>query len=355
MVKVEDHAPDAVPAEPEVVPVAELLVRHPKLNEPIVDGYLRQGETMNVIASPKIGKSWLILLLAFCVAAGRHWLGAHCTKGRVLIVDNELHPATLAGRIRRVAEALSLPCDNIDVLSLRGQGWHINNLEMWATSQTSGKYAMIILDALYRFLPPGTSENDNSQMMIVYNTLDHIAALSGAAIVVVHHSSKGNQSEKAQTDVGSGAGTISRAADTHLTIRHHIEDGYQVVEAVTRSFPSPDPISVYFQYPLWSESDLEPKVKPAKANPQDTRDSETEKSIAKILAAKMGIPVTVSTIRKETGFGEARVRRGLLLLEGNGTAKRVTVKSDKNGQMVDAWEFIPPDVCTDLSSNLFQT
>ncbi|EMI20655.1 primase-like protein [Rhodopirellula maiorica SM1] len=62
---------------PQIKPVGELLNEFPVLRNPIIDGLLRVGETMNVIASPKLGKSWLVLDLAMAVATGRNWLDTY--------------------------------------------------------------------------------------------------------------------------------------------------------------------------------------------------------------------------------------------------------------------------------------
>jgi hypothetical protein len=51
----------ATPADPgpPVVRLVDLVEKHPKLRPPIIDGILRRGETANVVAAPKQGKSWL--------------------------------------------------------------------------------------------------------------------------------------------------------------------------------------------------------------------------------------------------------------------------------------------------------
>ena len=43
-----------------------------------------------------------------------------------------------------------------------------------------------------------------------------LAIQTGAAFVLVHHSTKGSQAEKSVTDTGSGAGAMSRAVDSHI-------------------------------------------------------------------------------------------------------------------------------------------
>lgn len=339
---------DEVPKPWPIVPLSELSTAHPKLRPVLIDGYLRLGETMNVIASPKVGKSWLVAGLAFAVANGREWMGARCSKGRVLLVDNELHPETLTDRLRRVADAMGETMGGLDVLSLRGQGADIHQLAGRFERLRPGDYSLIVLDAFYRFLPQGTNENDNCQMMHVYNLLDHIARQTGAGVAVVHHSSKGNQTNKAQTDVGSGAGTISRAADTHLTIRPHEEPGYFVLEAVTRSFKSPPALSVYFKYPAWEVSAIEASLAPERKSAQVDRDAETRKVLLAVLKADRWTPKT--KIRELTGFGFDRIARGIRsLVEANQVAtKRVKSKAHK-GKAVDVYQLtVDVDALTNL-------
>ena len=315
------------PSKPNPVSVSQLWKDNKTMRLPIVHGLLREGETCNVIASPKVGKSFLAGGLAWSIAAGRSWMGFETMQGNVLIIDNELHTETLSKRLSDIAEGMEVDPEhyvNVDVLSLRGVACGVQELRGFGIE--SGRYSLIVIDALYRTLPEGTSENDNAQMMAVYNHLDRLAAGIGAAIVVVHHSSKGDQSGKSLTDVGSGAGAISRAADTHLIIRSHEQEGFQVLEAVTRSFKSPEPVTIQFQYPLWKSSEVEPVVKRANGVPkQEATDLETREDVAKALGTKWK---TEQDVRNATGFGAARVRRGFKLLG----AKEKRVKSKKTGK-----------------------
>ena len=57
-------------------------------------------------------------------------------------------------------------------------------------AQPHDKYCLIVLDALYRFLPLDGEENANETMTRVYNMLDGIAKRYGASIVVVRHATK---------------------------------------------------------------------------------------------------------------------------------------------------------------------
>ncbi|MCC6321081.1 MAG: AAA family ATPase [Phycisphaerales bacterium] len=221
------------------VSASDLIRDYPALRPVVIAGLLREGETMNVVAAPKVGKSWLVHALAVAVVSGRGWLSMRTTKGRVLLIDAELHRETLARRLAAVQQSLGVSDADmtaLEVWSVRGQRLTIDDIAAALCDVPKGKYRVIVIDALYRFLPLDGEENANETMMRIYNTLDGIAERTGAAVVVIHHTSKGDQSGRAVTDVGAGGGAQSRATDTHLILRQHEVTGAVVVDAALRSF-----------------------------------------------------------------------------------------------------------------------
>ena len=268
--------PTAAPARPRRMTIGELVDAYPKMRKPIIHGFLRVGETMNIIAPPKTGKSWLVTDLALAVATGSPWFGFPCEKGRVLIIDNELHHETSANRIPKVIEARGVPFDSVrDAIIVENQRGSLGNIEDLAREIEELKpygFKLIIIDAFYRAMPKGTDENDNGTIAGVYNLIDKYAAALDCAFVLIHHTSKGNQSLKSVTDVGAGAGSQSRAADAHVILRRHKEQGVVVMESVVRSFPSVDPICLRWSWPLWNRddglnpADLEGKKEDARQN-----------------------------------------------------------------------------------------
>jgi hypothetical protein len=225
--------------------------------------------------------SWLVLALAMAVATGREWLDTFQTvTGNVLILDNELHPETLAHRIPQVAECLQIGmneiAETISVQSLRGQLRDIFSMRQYFESITPGRYALVVLDAFYRFMPRDMDENDNGTMANIYNHVDALADRLGCAFVLIHHSTKGNQSAKAVTDVGAGAGSQSRATDTHLVLRPHEEPGAVVLDAAVRSWPPIEPMVLRWMLPLWKAApDLDPtELRGEKRKPKDNAQAE---------------------------------------------------------------------------------
>ena len=310
------------PRKPPIVPVrfSELSSSHPHLRKPIIDGVLREGETVNVISSPKIGKSWLVADLTLSVCVGSDWLGRFpVDAGRVLILDNELHPETISHRIRRVADARGHfeadYADNLDVCSLRGCLADVYDLGARLFQDiTAGTYRLIVVDAFYRSIPAGIDENSNSGIAQVYNAIDHYALQLGCGFVLVHHSTKGSQAGKTVTDVGAGAGAQSRATDTHLILRPHEEPGAVVLEAAARSWPPIDPVVLRWDFPVWNvDGDLDPAAL-KQAKPKGQQGATVDELHDAIMSAFAIFPdgATKTDIRDYVGqhrsFGKAWIK-----------------------------------------------
>ncbi len=311
-------------SDPSIAPVdaGDLIAGNPYLNEPIIEGLLRREETMNIIAAPKMGKSWLAYGLALSVVTGASWLDRFaCRPGRVLLIDNELHEPTLAHRLQTVADALSLRqsdyVDALRILPLRGRLHDLNGIARLLETIEPGEYDLVVLDAFYRALPPGCSENDNATVATLYNTIDATARSLGCAWVNIHHASKGSQADKSVTDVGSGAGAQSRAADAHLILRPHEEDGVVVLEAAVRSFKPVDPVPLRWQFPVWlADNSLDPNQLRGRLNKGEERQLDKDKAGKdKLLAALLKGPQTVRVLRGVIGAGKDRVERLLDALE----------------------------------------
>jgi AAA domain len=269
--------------------IRSLMAEHTQLREPIIHGLLRRGETMNVIAPPKLGKSWFVNQLAIYGATGGYWHGHLVERGNVLIIDNELHSETSANRIPKVAAAMGVLdgdyADRLFVENLRGKLMTLAGLHSYFKQFKPGDFNIVILDAWYRFMPDGHDENGNSATM--YNLLDNYARELNCVFVCVHHTTKGNQSGKAVTDVGSGGGVQSRAVDCHLVMRPHSQLGVVVVDAAVRSWAPIEPFCLRWNFPKWERDDnLDPmQLKDAKPSKQaGERPNKFESQRQKILA-----------------------------------------------------------------------
>lgn len=326
------------PALIKPIAVNELIKLHPKMRPYVIDGVLRNGETANVIAASKTGKSFLAAGLAWSIATGTPWLGHNVEQGKVLILDNELHPETLSHRLRDVADSMQIDFeqhpDNVEVINLRSLGIDLMTLRH-KVSIEPGRYRLVVVDALYRFIPLGVSENDNAAMMRLYNVLDELADEWQSAIAVVHHSSKGAQGDKVVTDVGAGAGAISRAADTHIVIRPHNESDLSVMEIVCRSCKSPEPVSIKYEYPLWYAVATDAVLKCSRGGREEKQQADDLEADRKLHQALDGKFCSASQIVRRTGMGPDRVNRAIGRGVSAGHLEQKRVK--RNGKSLEIY------------------
>lgn len=301
--------------------LGKLFTTFPGRRPELIDGLLRRGEVMNIIAAPKEGKSWMVYGMALSVASGMNWLGHSTNQGNVLLIDNELHPSELAFRLSKAATSMFLdPADIGDALlvePLRGTWPNIHAIDsMLAKNYEKADISLIVLDAYYRLLPGGTSENDNAAVTEIFNQLDKIAARHQCSIALVHHASKGDQSGKALTDIGSGAGALTRAADTHVVIRPHEEESCAVMEAVCRSHKQPKAKTIRFDFPTWHfEEGVQPDVKRPETGMERGQNKRNLEADSAVLGCLHELTeASVNQIRKHTGLSPDRITKAITRL-----------------------------------------
>ena len=313
----------------------ELRKEFPTLRPAVIEGVARQGETVNVISTTKIGKTCLVHGLIISEITQTPWLNRFNTSGgRVLLLDNELHESLIVHRVRSIAEAMGIRAeeyeDHLEVWPLRGRLQSLNSLAAELMGIQRDEFSIIVWDSKYRFAAPGSNENDNSQETQLYNLFDEIGGHSGAVQLLVHHSSKGSQSDKRTTDVGSGAGSQSRATDCHLILREHEEPGVAVLEAALRSFAPIEPMTLRWQFPIWipdNSLDHARLRRQPTASQQRQQAADREGMDTTIKALRAG-RATARKLRSKTGFGEYRQQRMLDLLTSQG---HVTVIEKNEG------------------------
>ncbi len=236
----------------------------------IIEGLLRECETMNVIAAPKTGKTWLMMQLAVSIALGKPWLGRAVTQKKILVIDNELHPGELNWRYQEVCKAMNVSLAETEgQLFLWPQRGKLKSLEEIGTRMKelqNLEVEVVLLDAFYRAIPAGVDENSNTEIMQLYNQIDHYAKELNSAFILVHHTTKGSQKEKSVTDIGAGAGSQSRAADTHLILLPTDEKNVVEVKGVPRSFEPVEDFKIRRHFPLWQLE--EPQTASAGAQPK---------------------------------------------------------------------------------------
>lgn len=221
----------------------------------VIRDVLRAGQIAVGASSSKGGKTWLMQSLGLAVATGKSWLAWKTTPGRVLFIDPELCHYDGQRRMMKLMEAMGLkgPPEGFDFWRVKGKNLTIADVQrhvLKRMKETGVSYTLIIVDSVYCF-GGGRDENSNSEQAETMQELYTLSELSGAAVFITHHFSKGNKSQTDHLDRASGAGVFARAPDVFMTLTPHQEPDCYTVETTCRSFARPEPFVARWEYPLW--------------------------------------------------------------------------------------------------------
>jgi hypothetical protein len=181
------------------------LLRHPG-----GDGAVRQGKVGLLTAAGGVGKTWVLIDLAVCVATGREWLGYFqvdsASKGRgVLLLLAEDDREEAVRRIWQAMTALGLSEDerrgvkasvrihglagqDVSLLGAEGETPFAQQVESELGS-TRGQIGLVIVDPISRFSGLNI-DGDNTASTRFVSALERFAIASGAAVIAASHSSK---------------------------------------------------------------------------------------------------------------------------------------------------------------------
>ena len=323
---------------PEIEYLSDFIDDLPEQAPELISGILRQGHKMLVAGPSKSGKSFSLIELCVSIAEGQKWLGFQCKQGKVLYINLEIDPASVKHRFADIYTAMGIPCmngRNIMVWNLRGYAMKLDELtpKIIRKIQNNGISA-VILDPIYKVITG--DENNASEMGAFCNQFDKICAAAGVSMIYCHHHSKGAQGGKKAMDRASGSGVFARDPDALIDIvplemtedfKNNYRDDPKAtpwrVEFVLREFPSPEPINVWFSWPLHKvdTSDdmaaLSPQGSPVgnlakssrrSASTPESRKNDLETAFSICL---LNGPVTVKSLSEYLGQKERTIRNWL--------------------------------------------
>lgn len=182
--------------------------------EALVDGLLLSNTKARLSGPSGTGKTWVVLDLAAHVAAGMPWQGHAVTKTRVLYVAGEGAPS-FDSRIKaweekhgRQAEVDIVP----EAVQIASEDW-----AEFASEIKEQNYGLIIFDT-QGSMTVGLEENSNKDANIVLSQLDLLRRLTGACLLLVHHT---GHEEK---DRPRGASAMYGGMDTELMLAGSVRD-----------------------------------------------------------------------------------------------------------------------------------
>jgi len=173
-------------------------------NEPPVPDFIWPGflaSTVGALIAPgATGKSFWTLEAAMsiaCSVAGGDLVGLAPTHtGRVVYLAGEDPQSALVRRIHAIgkhlnAQAREAISKNLTVKSIMGQRLNVmDKAQLRRIIDDSTGARLIVLDTLSRI--HSLDENSNGEMAELVTTLEHVAAVTGASVLYLHHVSKGS-------------------------------------------------------------------------------------------------------------------------------------------------------------------
>jgi hypothetical protein len=184
------------------------LTQEPPMPTWAIDEFICQGDIHLIIGEPGIGKSWLTMGMSLALAKGaKEFLGYPISApGKVLYFDEEnpedliFHRFLKLGLNHQIAE---------NIRFINNQGLRLDHDPTPLLDEALDfEPSLIVLDSLTRF--HGLDENSAGQMAELFNTgIKPLARETGAAVVLIHHTSKTDSSSGFKRSRGSGDITAS--------------------------------------------------------------------------------------------------------------------------------------------------
>lgn len=202
---------------PDLVSAADLLAKDFKPVKWTIPGLLPVGVTL-LAGAPKTGKSWLVLDFGIAVASGGAVLGkVQVDPGAVLYLALEDNQRRLKSRLsKRLGGAPAPDGMTFSTVWPRLDQGAIDRLADWLAEHPDT--ALIVLDTLARIRPPSKGRDSlYTEDYAIGAPLLQLAAAHEVAIVLVHHTRKGEAEDP--LELISGSTGLTGGVDNIMVLR----------------------------------------------------------------------------------------------------------------------------------------
>lgn len=203
--------------------LADLVSRNPQPPPWLIRDVLRQGSLAFLVGQSRLGKTWLALEIARCVASGRPFFGHSSEATPVCAVLLESPDWAVLERLDATGHGEWLSSVHQETPSSLGRSTidvrmshERHELIAWVNEVQAG---LLILDPFTYF--HSHNENDAQEMKQVLSALDEIRLETGAALLILHHERKGKADVRPgsdELDVMRGSSALAGAADVVLRL-----------------------------------------------------------------------------------------------------------------------------------------
>jgi hypothetical protein len=147
-----------------------------------VTGIIGNGLTI-LGGRPKLGKSWLLLQLAYAVSTGGKFLGKDAKQGSVLYYALEDHPRRLKSRLSYYNPVKGAPVEFERIL-------HLNKMSVAQIEKEASTHSLIIIDTFGRAMTGKDLTKDGAKIEEIVGSIQSIAGNHGIGIVMSAHTRK---------------------------------------------------------------------------------------------------------------------------------------------------------------------
>jgi RecA-family ATPase len=235
-----DPFADLKPEKPPIKPQGQILFNRlvhaseiqPRLNhEWLWKWWLGKGGLSVLYGETNVGKSFLGLHIGHHVTKGRKLGGKAVNKGRVFYIAAE-GGSVFYNRLVPFDDPEMWILPGPVVLTGRGgQAYPVAEVIQYLETVGGSSFDLIIIDTMSRVMGAG-DENTAPGIAELLNSIDHIRSITGAHVMVIHHSGK----DKAQGLRGHSA--LRAAVDTEIRLTRDDECGVITAE-VTKQRDGP--------------------------------------------------------------------------------------------------------------------
>lgn len=174
--------------------------------EPLIGGVLYRDSLAWLYGPPGCCKSFMAIDIAGCIGTGNVWQGFGPVKqGAVLYVVAE-GVSGIKKRVRAWERAMSTEMSNVNFLPVAVQAGNAEDWLALAELVQEMQPALIVLDTQAR-VTTGLEENSAKEMGQFIHRVEQLRKVSGATILVVHHTGRSGEHMRGSIAVDGAATT----------------------------------------------------------------------------------------------------------------------------------------------------
>lgn len=318
-------------------PISELLAMEEEEPDFLVDQLFTVGSNGWVAAEPKVGKSWVVIELAYTLSTAQPFLGRFAIKQprRTLYIQEEDSVQRILRRFKKIVKGdpLRPPPDDAYLRWSVRAGVRIDNLT-WLEALRQEIIAfdaeVVILDVFNRL--HGSDENKQADMTAILNNLTRLTNDYGCSFIIVHHNRKPQQGNEARgNQMMRGSGVLAGWGECSLYLKASKEKNTAIVTPESKDVPEMDDFTV--TRIDQSNGGIVLQVGEAEAEDRLSKtDSEVIEAVRRITAR--GIPATVQLVAADLGKDRTTAQRRLTKLVEAGYLTATPISSTHNPTLI---------------------